>query len=176
MHFAYRLNDSLSEAKNIDSNIDSTIDMRISIFISLSFRYIPICEGFEIWNPEFMSLNAHDSYTIRVSTYTHQLNKENFKTRLLRSNYPRFSLCICGVTDDKWQLVKLTWNHDTWPTETKTYRKSRISMHYMRLDNIVEMRIPSRLYPCASTHKDLENRLLRCAQTSTFHALHMKHI
>ena len=66
MHFAYRVNDSLSEAKNIDSNIDSTIDMRISIFISLSFRYIPIMDRLDTSTCVYSKLQVGHGITLMI--------------------------------------------------------------------------------------------------------------
>ena len=49
-------------------------------------------------------------------------------------------------------------------------------MHASHLNNIVEMPIQTRYFPCAGTHGDPKNRLPRRAQSSTLHSMHIKYI
>ena len=58
--------------------------------------------------------NAHDSYTIRVSTHSHQLNKKKITMRLFRSNYPRFQYeyAVSRMTNDSWWDLRGIMMHD----------------------------------------------------------------
>ena len=93
--------------------------------------------------------------------------------RLLRWKHSRFqyqhAILRMKASDtcvEFWCMTKIN---------SKSIEKSLIPMHALHLNNIVEMPIQTRYFPCAGTHGDPKNRLPRHAKSSTLHSMHIKY-
>ena len=101
------------------------------------------------------------------------MNKLYFTMRLLRWKHSRFryqhAILRMNASDtcvEFWCMTKIN---------SKSTEKTLIPMHALHLNNIVEMPIQTRYFPCAGTHGDPKNRLPRHAQSSTLHSMHIKY-
>ena len=101
------------------------------------------------------------------------MNEIYFTMRFLHWKYPQFQ-CNAIVWMKAGDTRAEFWCMTT--ITSKSTEKSLTSMHALHLNNIVEMQIHTRYFPCTGTDGNRKNRLLRHAQSSTLKFVHIKYI